>query len=76
MQADGEKYHPASGTPAYFVHPCNTADAMRHVADIADLTPEKYLLVWLGLIGNGVGLTLPRELFASDPDPEHEETSQ
>ncbi|KAL2007112.1 hypothetical protein VTN00DRAFT_8550 [Thermoascus crustaceus] len=59
-------YHPESGVPAYFVHPCNTADAMKDVGGGRDITPETYLLLWLGLIGNCVNLHVPRELLASN----------
>ncbi|GLA63476.1 hypothetical protein AtubIFM55763_009912 [Aspergillus tubingensis] len=56
-------YHPDSGTPAFFVHPCQTTDAMRHIAGQLCLTPETYLMIWLGLVGNRLGLQLPKELF-------------
>ncbi|EPS27564.1 hypothetical protein POX_e06529 [Penicillium oxalicum] len=55
-------YHPESGTPAFFVHPCNTADAMTHVAHERGITGETYLLVWLGLVGQSVNLHVPREI--------------
>ncbi|KAJ9201133.1 hypothetical protein DTO027B5_7711 [Paecilomyces variotii] len=58
--------HPETGTPAYFVHPCNTADALTQIADGKNLDPESYLLLWFGLVGNCVNLHLPRELLASD----------
>ncbi|KAL3470668.1 hypothetical protein BJX99DRAFT_239051 [Aspergillus californicus] len=57
-------YHPVSGIPAFFVHPCNTADAMRDIASGHSLSPEAYLIIWLGLVGNCVRLQLPSELFA------------
>ncbi|KAJ5468661.1 Autophagy-related protein 3 [Penicillium sp. IBT 31633x] len=57
-------YHPDSGAPAFFVHPCNTADAMAHIADAQSVTPGSYLLIWLGLVGHCVNLHVPRELFA------------
>ncbi|KAF7712725.1 Uncharacterized protein PECH_006767 [Penicillium ucsense] len=55
-------YHPESGAPAFFVHPCNTADAMTHVTDERLITGETYLLVWLGLVGQSVNLHVPREI--------------
>lgn len=58
------QYHPDSGAPAFFVHPCNTADAMAHIADAQSVTPGSYLLIWLGLVGHCVNLHVPRELFA------------
>ncbi|KAL2864561.1 ATG3/ATG10 family protein [Aspergillus lucknowensis] len=60
-------YHPVSGTPAFFVHPCNTADAMRDIATGRGIiSPETYLIVWLGLVGNCLRLHLPSNLFAED----------
>ncbi|KAL2003451.1 hypothetical protein VTN02DRAFT_3762 [Thermoascus thermophilus] len=66
IRAHGSQYHPEFGVPAYFVHPCNTADALRDVGAGRDITPETYLLLWLGLIGNCVNLHVPRELLASN----------
>lgn len=60
------QYHPESGVPAFFVHPCNTADAMMRIAGWRKITAETYLLIWLGLVGNCVGLRLPCEIFATD----------
>ncbi|KAJ5789351.1 Autophagy-related protein 3 [Penicillium psychrosexuale] len=57
-------YHPESGAPTFFVHPCNTADAMANIADAQSVTPGSYLLIWLGLVGHCVNLHVPRELFA------------
>ncbi|KAJ6137661.1 Atg10p [Penicillium samsonianum] len=57
-------YHPDSGAPAFFVHPCNTADAMANIADAQSVTPGSYLLIWLGLVGHCVNLHVPHELFA------------
>ncbi|KAK4546202.1 hypothetical protein LTR36_002339 [Oleoguttula mirabilis] len=55
--------HPATGRPAYSVHPCRTQEAMRAVtASRSSLWPEDYLLLWLGLVGAGVGLHVPVEL--------------
>jgi ubiquitin-like-conjugating enzyme ATG10 len=54
--------HPATGTPAIFVHPCQTAAAMDDVAGRGEIAPGRYLLLWIGLIGCGVGLDVPTEL--------------
>ncbi|KAJ6113705.1 Atg10p [Penicillium sp. IBT 18751x] len=63
-------YHPQSGAPAFFVHPCNTANAMAQIADARSVTPGTYLIIWLGLVGHCVNLHVPRELVASDgPSP-------
>ncbi|KAL3441148.1 hypothetical protein BJX65DRAFT_314099 [Aspergillus insuetus] len=65
-------YHPVSGTPAFFVHPCNTADAMKDTATGQGIGPEGYLIVWLGLIGNCLRLQLPSEFFATEGGPQLE----
>ncbi|KAL4808567.1 hypothetical protein BDV18DRAFT_101764 [Aspergillus unguis] len=62
-------YHPLSGTPAFFVHPCNTAEAMRDIASEHGSSPEVYLIIWLGLVGNCVRLQLPPELFEMTSTP-------
>ena len=56
--------HPITGVPAYFVHPCRTQEAMSPLLDSVrtDASPCKgtdYLLLWLGVIGASVGLTVP-----------------
>ncbi|KAL1993024.1 hypothetical protein VTN49DRAFT_3781 [Thermomyces lanuginosus] len=58
-------YHPVSGIPAYFVHPCNTAKAMRDIVGDRNVGPEEYLLIWLGLVGNCVKLSIPSQLIAT-----------
>ncbi|KAF9886195.1 hypothetical protein FE257_011918 [Aspergillus nanangensis] len=63
-------YHPQSGAPVFFAHPCNTAEAMKHIAGQQHVTPELYLILWLGLVGSRLGLHLPRELFAKKADME------
>ncbi|KAJ6136002.1 hypothetical protein N7512_001162, partial [Penicillium capsulatum] len=62
-------YHPVSGVPAFFVHPCNTADAMAQIAGAHCVSPDTYLLIWLGLVGHGVNLHVPRELVAPGSCP-------
>ncbi|GFG02732.1 autophagy-related protein Atg10 [Aspergillus lentulus] len=69
-------YHPESGVPAFFVHPCNTADAMMRIVGWRKITAETYLLIWLGLVGNCVGLRLPCEIFATDTQEPFPELNQ
>ncbi|KAK2768827.1 hypothetical protein FQN54_000687 [Arachnomyces sp. PD_36] len=57
-------YHPTLSVPVYFVHPCNTSDALRDVGDGLAPTTGSYLPLWLGLVGNSVSLHLPGELLA------------
>lgn len=54
--------HPFSGTLAYFVHPCQTAQAMADSLGKKAATPEEYLMVWMGMIGGSVGLNVPVEM--------------
>ncbi|PGH34417.1 hypothetical protein GX50_02785 [[Emmonsia] crescens] len=64
-------HHPLSDLPVYFVHPCNTPDALRDVAGNKEVvvTTETYLLLWLGLVGNCVGLHVPSELLIGRRNP-------
>jgi hypothetical protein len=56
--------HTVSGVPTHFVHPCNTADALRDVAGVEEEpTTETYLLLWLGLVGSCVNLHVPSAIF-------------
>ncbi|KAI5284825.1 hypothetical protein KEM52_002722 [Ascosphaera acerosa] len=52
-------------TPTLMVHPCSTPEAMLAVAGGSVVPPETYLVMWLGLTGNAVGLTVPREMMAA-----------
>ncbi|KIX98511.1 uncharacterized protein Z520_05812 [Fonsecaea multimorphosa CBS 102226] len=56
-------HHPVSDRPAFFVHPCNTQDALSAL-EPKSLTPEEYLILWLGLIGSAVGLHVPSKLVS------------
>lgn len=51
--------HPVLGLPYYFVHPCNTIEAMREWGE--GMGPEAYLGVWMGFVGGVVGLWMPRD---------------
>ncbi|EGE08973.1 hypothetical protein TEQG_07967 [Trichophyton equinum CBS 127.97] len=59
-----DKNHPLTGIPVYFVHPCATSEALESVAGDKEQTTETYLLLWIGLVGNCVGLNIPLELVA------------
>ena len=54
--------HPITGNPAYFIHPCRTAEAMDAVTGGKEAESKDYLLSWFGLVGAGVGLDVPIEL--------------
>jgi ubiquitin-like-conjugating enzyme ATG10 len=59
--------HPVTGAPAYFLHPCRTQEAMSPLLDNATMgyseaDPRKatnYLMLWFGMIGASVGLSVP-----------------
>ncbi|RDW63948.1 hypothetical protein BP5796_10450 [Coleophoma crateriformis] len=50
--------HPITDLPSFFIHPCQTKEAMEPF----DCEAKDYLMVWLGLVGGCVGLWVPREL--------------
>lgn len=56
--------HPVLGVPYYFVHPCNTVDAMREweLEWRKGMGPEAYLGIWIGLVGGVVGLWMPEDM--------------
>ncbi|GAB1742584.1 hypothetical protein NU219Hw_g8124t1 [Hortaea werneckii] len=62
--------HPVTGGPAYFVHPCLTQDSMRAVMAGRKVSAAEYLVLWVGVVGATVGLSLPvslaRELQSLD----------
>ncbi|KIW03373.1 uncharacterized protein PV09_05581 [Verruconis gallopava] len=55
--------HPLTGLPSFFVHPCNTADALRHVGGGRLVSVSEYLFLWMGIIAPAVGLSLPSTAF-------------
>ncbi|TID27900.1 autophagy-related protein Atg10 [Venturia nashicola] len=54
--------HPVTDIPTFFIHPCQTADALREVARGRTVSSGEYLLVWMGIIGGSVGLNAPVSL--------------
>lgn len=48
--------------PCYFIHPCNTAQAMQDIIGKRKVSNVEYLMIWIGLVGGSVGLYLPKEL--------------
>lgn len=51
--------HPITGLPVYFVHPCRTAEALRASSMTDQISPKNYLLLWIGIVGSSVGLSIP-----------------
>lgn len=70
LGALGMANHPVTDLPCFWVHPCNTAEAMSEILSSVKhaVTPEKYLMIWLGLVGSAVGLTLPKEVAISSAE--------
>ena len=56
---DDIQEHPVTQRPSFFIHPCNTAEAMLNLSRDTDILAENYLQAWLGLVGPAVGLHLP-----------------
>ncbi|KAG4414992.1 hypothetical protein IFR04_011866 [Cadophora malorum] len=54
--------HPITDVPAFFIHPCQTKEAMENF----DCPMEKYLMLWMGLVGGCVGLWVPPEMAQED----------
>ena len=57
--------HPITDFPSFFIHPCNTAEAMGELLRGRVVGAFEYLLIWLGLVGSCVGLYVPKELALS-----------
>ena len=54
--------HPVTDIPCFFIHPCNTAEAMKEIIANSKVSGLEYLQLWFGLVGPCVGLYLPKEL--------------
>lgn len=54
--------HPVHGTPVYMIHPCRTQEAMQSYPPELQSSPLRYMLLWFGLFGNHVGLSIPPAL--------------
>ena len=63
--------HPMNGMPAYFVHPCQTAEAVQTVVGAQTLGPLEHILLWLGVIGGSVGLNMPVDMACQTFDSNH-----
>ncbi|KAL2212351.1 hypothetical protein CC79DRAFT_1393579 [Sarocladium strictum] len=51
-------HHPMTGVPTFFLHPCLVGENMLQFS----CSKKDYLMVWLGLTGNCVGLNVPKEM--------------
>ena len=56
------KNHPFFDLPCFWVHPCNTAEAIgNHIQALGrEVNPLEYFSIWLGVVGVVVGLSLPK----------------
>ncbi|KAL2402841.1 hypothetical protein ABEF93_005185 [Exophiala dermatitidis] len=59
-------HHPVWDRPAFFIHPCNTHEALSVLRSDTPLTPETYLVLWIGLVGSAVGLHVPSRLVGAE----------
>ncbi|KAF2832195.1 hypothetical protein CC86DRAFT_87276 [Ophiobolus disseminans] len=55
--------HPATNRPVFFIHPCQTAEAMEESVGRRNITAEEYLILWTGALGKCVGLNVPLALM-------------
>lgn len=60
--AEINQNHPVTDLPAYFIHPCNTAEALAQILNDREVSPLEYLQIWVGLVGPSVGLYFPKNL--------------
>ncbi|KAF2876490.1 hypothetical protein BDV95DRAFT_560838 [Massariosphaeria phaeospora] len=51
--------HPATNSPVFFIHPCQTAAVLEASVGAKDITPIEYLMLFIGAIGSYVGLIVP-----------------
>lgn len=51
--------HPAWGGVAYLVHPCRTGEAMSGTDESGESRGLDYLMRWIGIVGVGLGLSVP-----------------
>ncbi|KAK7532147.1 uncharacterized protein J3D65DRAFT_594805 [Phyllosticta citribraziliensis] len=54
--------HPVTDMAVFFVHPCNTAEALEAAASTFNPSPLEYLQLWFGVVGACVGLDFPLAL--------------
>jgi ubiquitin-like-conjugating enzyme ATG10 len=55
--------HPITGTPSYFLHPCQTNDILSLMHNDGKTHSSTRLLSWLSLILPAVGHTFPSKVF-------------
>lgn len=64
--ADHPQNHPISDLSAFFIHPCNTAEALIAIDHGNFCSPEAYLLIWISLLGPSINLYMPSQLLLAD----------
>lgn len=58
-----EQDHPVTNKPVFFIHPCRTAEVMEACFGGRNIASYDYLLMWIGTLGNCVGLNIPMGLI-------------
>ncbi|XP_058101869.1 ubiquitin-like-conjugating enzyme ATG10 [Magnolia sinica] len=66
--------HPYLKRPWFTLHPCGTSDWMKllfhgHVLPAKDVVVHQYLLSWLSVVGQAVGLRIPLEMINKHLQP-------
>ncbi|KAF2405290.1 hypothetical protein EJ06DRAFT_525819 [Trichodelitschia bisporula] len=54
--------HPMTDRPVFFIHPCQTADALSAIGGEREVLLVEYLFMWMGVIGACVGLNVPLQM--------------
>lgn len=58
--------HPSTNRPVFFIHPCQTTEVMTATVAGRTVSPEQYLIIWIGALGKCVGLDIPLCLMQVD----------
>ena len=63
-----------TGLPAYFIHPCRTADTLRASYTGNQVSLMGYLMLWFGVIGTSAGLALPMTVALASSEENVDDT--
>lgn len=59
--------HPYMKRPWFMLHPCGTNELMRLLLQGDKLADEKYMISWLSVVGQVVGIKVPLQMGVPDP---------
>lgn len=60
--------HPITNKPVFFIHPCRTAEMMQASVGNRSISATDYLMIWIGALGQSVGLNIPLAFVRRDKD--------